>query len=118
MKKNEIIKVLEGKKVRSAWERGVNEYAIELLENIDNNEENITEKALLNGASDWNEYSWSGCSLICDCDICKRLCNNTEKKLTRNGKRRPNRREQWLDTQARALFQACNKILDLVNVEQ
>lgn len=118
MKKQEIIKVLESKKERSAWGRGVNEYAIELLENIDDEEENITKKLLLNGASNWNEYSWGGCSLIYDSDICERLSNNTEKKITKNGERRPNSREEWLDVQARALYQACNKILELVNVEQ
>jgi hypothetical protein len=31
-------------------------------------------------------------------------------KRTRCGERKPNRREEWLDVQARALFQACNRV--------
>lgn len=33
-----------------------------------------------------------------------------ENDKTRNGERRPNSREEWLDTQARALRQAANRI--------
>lgn len=113
MRKEKIIKELQNEKCRSAWSKGVNEYALELLEDLEGDE--ITEKALLNGASNWNEYSWGGCSLIYDSDICERLSNNTEKKITKNGERRPNSKEEWLDVQARALYQACNKILELNN---
>ena len=54
-------------KARSAWERGVTLYADELLDNIyDNIKEDgkITEADLLNGADNWKEYSYGGCSLI------------------------------------------------------
>lgn len=83
---------------------------MELLE--DTEKEDIPEDAhdlralLLNGAQTWKAYSWGGSSLIYDRDICERLSNPTEKKITRNGERRPNNREEWLDVQARALFQA------------
>lgn len=109
MLKEKIIKELENRKCRGTWNKGVNEYALELLEKLEGNE--ITEKALLNGAENWKQYSWGGCSLIYDKDICERLSNNTEKKITKNGERRPNSKEEWLDVQARALFQACNRIL-------
>ena len=66
---------------------------------------------MLNGATDWREYSWGGCSLIYDGDIAERLCTPSELKKTRGGERRPNSREEWLDTQARALYQACNRII-------
>lgn len=114
MKKQEIIKKLESENVRSAWQKGVNQYAIELLENLENEE--ITENNMLNGASNWNEYSWGGYSLIYDKDICERLANNTEKKITKNGQRKPNKNEEWLDVQARALYQAYKKILSLKEV--
>lgn len=110
MKKLEIMKKLEALRVRSAWARGVKAYALELLE--DQETEEIPEDAhslralLMNGAQTWSQYSWGGCSLIYDADICDRLSNPTEKKITRNGERKPNKREEWLDTQARALFQA------------
>lgn len=61
---------------------------------------------LLNGASDWKAYSWGGCSLIYDQDICERLATPSEIKRTKGGKVKPNKWEEWLDTQARALYQA------------
>ena len=105
---------IEAEKTRSAWDRGVNTYALELLEEYENNYGADAcapcEADLLNGASDWKQYSWGGSALIYDGDIAKRLCNPTELKKTRNGEKRPNSREEWLDTQARALFQAAQRI--------
>ena len=113
---------LSNRKDRRAWNKGVTVYALELLAEV---EESITggwndadilespkliEKAMLNGASDWNQYSWGGCSLIYDRDIAERLSNPTELKITRNGERKPNAREEWLDTQARALWQAARRV--------
>lgn len=110
--------VINARSTRSAWSKGVNAYALELLESLeeaasggyfdpdDLNATKILEKALLNGASDWSQYSWGGCSLIYNGDIAERLCTPSELKKTRNGERRPNAREEWLDTQARALYQA------------
>lgn len=118
MKKIELIRELESRKDRSAWNKGVTAYAIELLEGLEvaDGEElvkrgNISREILLNGASDWSQYSYGGGSLIYDCDIAERLCTPSELKKTRNGERRPNAGEEWLDVQARALFQACNRIL-------
>lgn len=115
---NEIRIIIESQKTRSAWTRGVKAYALELIDEL---EEAIThgyfdaddlespkllERQLLNGASSWSEYSWGGCSLIYNSDIAERLCTPTELKKTRNGERKPNSKEEWLDTQARALWQA------------
>ena len=105
-----IEKELEQRKDKSVWNKGVTAYALELLEDIKNNEE-VTKERLLNGASDWNQYSWGGSSLIYDEDIAKRLCTPSELKKTRNGERKPNASEEWLDTQARALYQAYNRIM-------
>lgn len=117
---DEIRAAIESKPARSAWEKGVKEYATELLDSL---QENIAggyikmpeshaelKEALLNGASDWSQYSWGGSSLIYDCQIAERLCSPSELKKTRNGERRPNCREEWLDTQARALSQAFRMI--------
>ena len=110
---------LEAHKDRSAWGRGVNAYALELLEELreraayeGRNPEPGKEcrEWMLNGAQDWAQYSWGGSSLIYDGDIAERLCTPSELKKTRNGERRPNSREEWLDTQARALHQACNRV--------
>ena len=90
---------------RSAWNRGVMRYALELINTVEIGEE-ITEKRLLNGAKDWKEYSEGGCALINDELICRRLCTPSEIKKTKNGERRPNKQETWMDTQTRALYQA------------
>ena len=108
---------------RSAWDRGVLAYADELLDNLEEAIEGgyfyqddleapkILEKGLLNGAADWNQYSWGGCSLCYNSDIAERLCTPSELKRKRGGALPPNRAEEWLDVQARALFQAARKIL-------
>ena len=101
---------ITARRARSAWDKGVTLYALELLDNLrdlpaaDNRQE--IKKALLNGARDWSEYSYGGCSLIYNGDIAERLCSPSELKRCRGGEWRPNRRESWLGVQARALHQA------------
>lgn len=116
---SEIKKELEARKDRSAWNRGVNAYALELLEELreraayegrDPKPWKECREWMLNGAQNWSEYSWGGSALIYNGDIAERLCTPSELKKTRNGERRPNSREEWLDTQARALYQACNRV--------
>ena len=111
MKKEEIKKALEKEKARSVWKAGVIEYAFDLLDNIDDVE--VTEKNLLNGADNWKQYSEGGCALIYDVDICHRLCTPSEIKKTKDGERRPNKQENWLDVQARALYQAARLIMKI-----
>ncbi len=113
---------IESEKQRSAWDKGVTKYALELVEQLgeqinggyfeelDLTESKKVRAALLNGAANWSQYSWGGSALIYNGDIAKRLCCPSELKKTRNGERRPNSREEWLDTQARALFQAANRV--------
>lgn len=121
-RKQELIKKLEESKARSAWQRGVKEYAVEMAETLWDGHVNFLinnlgefstpeyrkelKQILLNGARSWSEYSWGGCSLIYNGDIAERLCSPSELKRTKNGERQPNKTEQWLDTQARALSQA------------
>lgn len=106
---------------RSAWNKGVQAYALELLDNYeeavkwskDNGEAipGLSEAVLLNGATDWKQYSWGGSSLIYDADIAARLCSPSELKRCKGGERNPNAREQWLDVQARALWKAKTSLL-------
>lgn len=114
--KTEIKKGLAKKTGRSAWQKGVIKYAKELTENLeprkDYNRSNL-ETALLAGARNWKQYSVSGNTLIYDGDIAKRLSNPTELKMTDNGRKRPNAREDWMDVQARALYQAAQMIISL-----
>ena len=109
---------LEKQKGRSSWRRGVIEYAWELFDNIEESTDvweddipyHLLDRAMLNGADNWSEYSWGGCSLIYDVDIAKTLCAPYELKITDYGRKRPNQHEEWLDTQARALTQAATLI--------
>lgn len=125
MKNAEFIAALTAQlaavKNRSAWDRGVQQYAedfaAELAENLNGGYISLddlrtgkgAEEAMLNGADNWNQYSYGGSSYIYDWDIARILCTPSELNRTRNGERNPNSRETWLDVQARALFQACNR---------
>lgn len=118
----ELRKAIENEKTRSAWDNGKKVYALELLDDLEERSryegrepESVNEcrEWLLNGAADWSQYSWGGSSLIYNSDIAERLCCPSELKKTHNGERRPNSREEWLDTQARALYQAANMICRL-----
>lgn len=112
---------------RGAWNHGVMCYAVDLVDDleeavvdgycgfIDLNSRRKVEETLLNGASDWKQFSWGGSALIYDGDIAELLCNPSELKKTRHGEKRPNSREEWLDVQARALWQASRLVLDAVD---
>jgi len=121
---NEIRNAIDNIRTRSAWSAGVKTYADEILDNIATAEaehrinmaiatRHDLETAALNGADNWNVYSWGGCSLIYNSDIAATLCTPSELKRTRNGERRPNSREEWLDVQARALYQAYKMVCRL-----
>lgn len=108
---NEITAYINASPVRSAWGRGVKTYACELVCAASENSVQLSsvadlKKELLNGASNWSQFSFGGCALIYDADICERLCSPSEIKKTRNGERSPNKNESWIDCQARALSQA------------
>jgi len=111
-----VIAAIKKTRPRSQWDRGVKEYALELLESAydDNAQELLLgffEAEILQGATkDWQEYSEGGMSLIYDRDICARLANPTEKKRSRNGELPPNKKENWIQCQARALYQAARLI--------
>lgn len=101
----------------SKWQTGVSSYVIELLETFNDNYpgEQPTREKLLNGADNWSEYSYGGTSEVYDYDIAERLATPSEiKSRTRKDgsfNSMANARETWLDVQARALSQACSKIL-------
>ena len=122
MEIKELINKLENQKACSKWQKGVIIYSVMLLEKIqddhDQINDNITfndlEVLLLNGAENWSRYSWGGNALISNEDIAKMLATPSELKKCNNGEKRPNRKEEWLDTQARALTQAFYKIWGIV----
>ena len=112
---SEASKNLDEIKTRSAWKRGVKEYAHDILSTVEDiakfrhtapetKEEFL--KMALNGAESWACYSYGGNSLCCDFQIAERLCTPSELKRKNGGELQPNNRESWLDVQTRALSQA------------
>lgn len=113
MKTLDLLQAVAKVKTRGAWSNGVKIYAVELLSDAECNYDysdivslDELKDAILNGASDWIQYSEGGCSLVYNADIAERLCNPSELKRTKNGLKDPNSRENWVQCQARALFQA------------
>ena len=138
---NEIRKSICNKAMngrQSAWSKGVTLYALDILAAIE--EENDRYYLILtddnkidnvrNGITvhmnicsrfpfeDWKAYSRTGCSLIYDQEIAERLCTPSEyKRAEKNGFYRANSREDWLDCQGRALFQAGEMIKAAIREE-
>ena len=109
--KKQLLEAVSAHKAgRSAWARGVKAYAVELVDYLnssaDLSNEVMLQKELLNGAQSWAQYSEGGAALVYDVDIAERLCSPSEIKRTKCGMRAPNGRENWLEVQARALWQA------------
>lgn len=110
---------LENVKARSAWDKGVKSYASDLLDKyeeyceFEGRDLPLTADVLLNGAYDWDSYSWEGRAMISDGDIARALCTPSELARTDYGEKTPNSRESWLDVQARALGQAFSLLLNL-----
>lgn len=119
---DEYCAAVEASPARSAWARGVKEYAIELLEKFGEWLECASEygetlpelstKTLLNGAASWSQYSFGGGSLIYNEGIAERLCTPSELRKCRGGLRNLGGVE-WLDHQARALQQAATLIMTI-----
>lgn len=110
MKKAEIFAAIEKSPARSAWAKGVRDYALGLISEVEDGTDfespNELRHALLKGAADWHQYSWGGCAYCYNSDICEALTPPSEQRRTYNGALPPNRHEDWLDVQARALYQA------------
>lgn len=109
----QIRQIISSQPSRSAWGKGVKEYALEMVDNIEEynggeapQDFEQLKKMSLNGARDWSQASEGGSWLIYNEDIAERLCSPSELKKTAGGRRRPSARESWLDVQARALHQA------------
>lgn len=135
------------KPARSKWDRAVWEDAEEMIAEAIENMKETPEEApqtltaltaeLLNVSvrtlKDWggdngnggiknlyrcaHKSSWGGSFLCYDSDIARHYCTPSELKRSRDGARNPNSREQWLDVQARAIYQALSKIRHLWSME-
>jgi hypothetical protein len=108
---NQLKELLNNYKTRSAWDKGVKAFAFDLLDNLEGRD--ITKDNLLNGATNWSQYSYGGSAFIYDADIAEHLSTPSELKSRKGGDWQPSKNETWLDVQARALSQACSLILRL-----
>lgn len=115
---NIIRKALKERKGRSAWDKAITVYALEILDNVEKSPENrkLLEKQLLNGAENWHQYSQDGCSLIYDEDIAKRICTPSELKRTQNGRWNFRKGISWLTLQGYLLEAATYLIFDLYEI--
>ena len=109
--KSNLYTKIEAQKHVSAWDKGVNLYALELVEFLENEDLWATKENMLNGADDWSMFSYGGNALIYNGDIAERLCTPSEFKAKKEGDSRPNSSEEWLDCQARALSQASKRVM-------
>ena len=116
MKKELLVRGLGDMKkqfARSAWDKGVYDYAFDILEPLGDELENVKADTLMNGVNTWTDYSYGGCALICDDDIAKRMCTPSEYKKYLNAglNSKLSDSDYWLgNVQTRALFQAMAKI--------
>lgn len=109
---------------RSAWNKGVKAYALDLLANFYDwskcNEREgeelptLDEVTALNGAKDWSAWAYGGCGLVYDVYICNRLCTKSEQKRYKGGQIVPTPASTWLDLEARAVRQAWGLIARVV----
>ena len=118
---NELRKLVAEFPNRSAWKKGVKEYADELLNNLEEKsqlngrlpkDEKELKEWLLNGATDCKDYSYTYCSLKYDSQIAERLCTPSEFKRKDGGRIAPSRHDNWFNEQAKALNYACLRIKD------
>lgn len=125
MRTLDLLERVESIKVRSAWRNGVKTYAIELLDNALSNREceyfaslQELKAAILNGASDWKQFSYGGMGFVYDEAICRTLCSPSEYRkmhYKEGGVKQPNSRETWCDVEARALSHAWELIKRVYN---
>lgn len=116
-----IWKIVRSQETNTQYKKAVRLYALELLgklreaikdENVDDavfQSENIFEKEIHFGASDFIQYSFGGCSLCYNEEIKKRLY--TEKEILRYGDKMTS--DFLLQRQAACLVEAKNMIWNL-----
>lgn len=111
-----------GKSERSYWSRGVasliRDYGEDVLKEHDG--EIISAKDFYKlwncGNDSLRDAVYSGSFDIWNYDIAKRLCTPSELKKSKEGMRNPNKRENWLDVETRAMYQAMYKSLSIMKI--
>lgn len=113
---SDLYKSIEAAKCgRSKWGNGVKYLALSIIGNYADDEPGAAvdlqdlEATLLNGATNWEAYCYGGLLLISNLEIAELLCSPSELRrctAADGSLKDPNRREIWMDVQARAAQQA------------
>lgn len=121
MTKQDLIKKIDQwyPRPRSAWAKGVKELMLMLVHDAENTDIEFDDLInISNRPQDLYEcaekLSYGGMLLIYDCEIAELLCTPSELKRNKGGQLQPNSRENWLDVQARACYQALRKLRALM----
>ena len=99
---------------KNAQERGICHYASDLLEEQADRtctDHYPVEKDLLNGAANWYSYTWGGCGLTNDEDICRMFFSPSQQKVKKYGNLPPHKGGNWLDFEAQMAMKAKNLAL-------
>lgn len=119
MTRDELLQALdELPRGRSAWSRGVHQYAYEMVEDLDHDTvltRDTARRVVLNGATDARAYSYGGCALIYNSGIAERVCTPSEFRRAKGGALPPNREQTWLDVQTCAINHALALICARLN---
>lgn len=118
-----LINLIEKIKTNSAWSNGIKNYMFELVENIENHKNYINKnlkdlsinelkEICLNGATNWSQYSWGGCSLVYNYDILENLFPKSIVKKYKNSD--SIKGTHLLEYQAMALHRAFCKIYSII----
>lgn len=103
------LRVAESTGRKNAQERGICHYASDLLEEQADRtctDHYPVEKDLLNGAANWYSYTWGGCGLTNDEDICRMFFSPSQQKVKKYGNLPPHKGGNWLDFEAQMAMKA------------
>lgn len=117
MTKQDLIKQIEQWNPRSAWDKGVKELMFMIVEHEGRDfREDFklfrTLDELKNLAKEWSYY---GELYIYDSQIAEQFCTPSKLKKVKGGIFPPSSKEQWVDLQARACYQAFRRLKWMFN---
>ena len=118
---SEIYNLLTQEKPRSAWARGVNNIAMNIVNEI-LVEHDGNDAPHFYRVDDFSEHFYGvslreavdgACFLAYDYEIAENFYTPSELKRVKNGERNPNSRETWLDVMYRGAYQAIRHVISL-----
>ena len=116
----ELYKRVLNSKAGTYWNKSVKSYAIELLDKLrDVNFQNASNEEihmlLLGGATNWSDYSYNYSELKTSEDIARRVTTKKVFESYDQGRKNPNKVENWFDVQANALAEAERLIFNCIS---